>query len=241
MPLTIVRVVGVLRRIFGAGSSGSEPARVTPPEVPPANLVDPSTLLALPAEALLGISGESHYPSAIRALSRSAARSPRGLAVTSDVAEDVAQREPGRELRWFEAQLVPMPDNPYDANAVAVVSPHGQVGYLPRDDAAQYAEVFVKLRQLGYAGAICPAFVDVEKSCVVIVLSWPSVCLPEVNAERRKRAWEAWRASGDLDGAGAELGFADLSRFLTAARQHAKEHGLEMPPTASEMRRQAAS
>jgi hypothetical protein len=240
----MVRPMSLLSRLLTsrpARSRSPEPPRSIDPVVPPADRVDPSMLFALPAEALVGISGESHYTSAISALSRSAARSPRGLTVTSDVAEDVAQREPGRELRWFEAQLVPMPDNPYDANAVAVVSPHGQVGYLPRDDAAQYAEVFVKLRQLGYAGAICPAFVDVEKSCVVIVLSWPSVCLPEVNAERRRRAWEAWRAGDALDGAAADLGFGDLSKFLTAARQHAKAHGLEVPPTASEMRRKAPS
>jgi hypothetical protein len=204
--------------------------------VTPASCVDPSTLFALPAEALLGISGESHYPDAIRRLGQTGARDPRALATSSATAEDVAQREPGRDLRWFEAQLLPMPDNPYDANAVAVVSPHGQVGYLPRTSAVEYAEVFGRIRQIGYTGAICPAFVDVDKGYVVIVLSWASVCMPEVNAERRKRAWRAWEAGGDLEVTAAQLGFNSLSKLLTGARQHAKERGLAMPPTASELR-----
>jgi hypothetical protein len=209
----------------------------TAPVVEPPAPVDRATLFVLPSEALVGISGESHYPDAIRALARSGARDPSGLQLTSDVAADVARREPRRKLRWFEAQLLPMPDNPYDGNAVAVLSPHGQVGYLPRERAAEYAEIFTRLRQLGYQGALCPAFLDVAKGAVVLALSWPSFILPKINAERHKRAWDAWQAGEDLEAVAAQLGFSGASKVLVAARRHAKENGLSMPPTATELRR----
>lgn len=227
--------MSLLRRLLRA-SPPAQQSTSAGTAAPVAISVERGALFGLPAEALLGIAGESHYPDAMRALVRSGARKPDALGTSSEVAEDVAERESGRNLRWFEAQLLPMPDNPYDANAVAVVSPHGQVGYLPRQAAAEYAEVFTRLRQLGYAGAICPAFLDVEKRCVVVALSWPSVCLPEVNAERRRRAWEAWHVGDDLEAAGTRYGFKNRSAFLTAARQHAKEQGLAMPPTATELR-----
>ncbi len=139
---TIVQSMLLVRRLLGKGSTIGASAPTAEPLVPPVASADPSALFVLPAGALLGIAGESHYTSAIRKLGRTGEQSARALTVVSELAEDVAGREPDRKLRWFEAQLVPMPDNPYDANAVAVVSPHGQVGYLPRDDAAQYEEVF---------------------------------------------------------------------------------------------------
>lgn len=231
--------MSLFRRLLGVSPAARPDVSVgeAAPVVTPASSVDRTALFALPAEALLGIAGESHYAEAIRALSRAGARKPHALALLSEAAEDVAAREPNRDLRWFEAQLLPMPENPYDANAVAVVSPQGQVGYLPRTAAAEYAEVFLRLRQLGYAGAICPAFLDADKGYVVVALSWPSVCLPEVNAERRKRAWEAWHAGDDLEATAGRYGFKNRSALLTAARQHAKERGLAVPPTASELPR----
>jgi len=218
-------------------SAPSVPKPSTDQVVSNALPVDPSSLFTLPANALLGIVGESYYSDAIKTLSRTGVRSPNALTVSSEVAEDVAKREPDRELLWFEAQLLPMPDNSYDSNAVAVVSAQGQVGYLPRASAAEYVRVFDWLTKLGYSGAICPAFVDADKGCVVVALSWASVCEPKVNAERRKRAWGAWQAGDDLEVTAVQLGFDSLSKLLAAARKHAKECGLEMPPTASELKR----
>ena len=46
----------------------------------------------------------------------------------------------GVELAGAKAALVPEPDNPFDADAVAVwVDGRHQVGYLARDNAARYA------------------------------------------------------------------------------------------------------
>jgi len=195
-------------------------------------------LFPLPAEALVGVRGESYYPAAVRELTRNGARELSALTLVSGVAADVAQREPSRKLRWFDAQLIPEPDNPYDANAVAVISPHGQVGHLPRESASGYAALFQMLRKLGYSGAACPAFLDVRTKSVVLVLSHPTFCMPAVSAERRERAWEAWHANSDLGAAAATLGFKDVSTLLKGARQHAKERGLPMPPTASELSKQ---
>jgi hypothetical protein len=55
----------------------------------------------------------------------------RGLAVLFDTI--------GRSARNFDATLKPEPENPYDANAVAVTTADGtKVGYLPRDLAKQF-------------------------------------------------------------------------------------------------------
>jgi hypothetical protein len=54
---------------------------------------------------------------------------------------------------WFEATLVPEPDNPDDPNAVAVRNESGErVGYLRRSVAKQYQ---ARLAQLGRV--TCPA------------------------------------------------------------------------------------
>ena len=55
------------------------------------------------------------------------------------------------------------PDNPYDANAIAVLveTPGGysQVGHLPRDLAAVYVADFKHLLRLGYDGGACDAVI----------------------------------------------------------------------------------
>lgn len=45
------------------------------------------------------------------------------------------------QLEGAEVLFLRMPDNPYDANAVLVVSRGGELGYVPRDDAAVLAEM----------------------------------------------------------------------------------------------------
>jgi hypothetical protein len=63
-------------------------------------------------------------------------------------------QEPER-VRWFQAALVPEPNNPHDRNAVAVYADGvGLIGYLSRDDAIEYQSVFVALRQRGAIGRV---------------------------------------------------------------------------------------
>ena len=83
-----------------------------------------------------GIVGESNYQAALRTLD--AGRRARGEQVT------------------FIAELVLEPNNPYDANAVKVVADGKHLGYLPKDDAAQYQAA---LRAIGGTGkrACCHA------------------------------------------------------------------------------------
>ena len=104
-----------------------------------------------------------------------------------------------------------------------------------RENAVEYADTFDDLHRLGYAGATCPAFLDVDNQQVVLVLSWPHACRPAINAERRKRAWAAWRAESDLESAASELGFSGVSALLRAGRQCAKAEGKVLPPTAAEL------
>ncbi len=52
------------------------------------------------------------------------------------------------------AQLRPEPENPYDANAVAVIIKGNHVGYLPRETAAEYQPVLARIVEAGYAPTI---------------------------------------------------------------------------------------
>lgn len=55
----------------------------------------------------------------------------------------------------FDALLIPEPDNPYDANAVAVFSEKYQkLGYLSRGDALRYKRIFQALRKNNSAGRV---------------------------------------------------------------------------------------
>ncbi len=198
---------------------------------------DPARLFPLPAGALLGVVGLSYYPDAVDGLREDRCATLALLALNSDIAEDVEARNPAGVHRWFNAQLLSEPNNPHDANAIAVVSPHGQIGHISASAAVQYAEIFVCLRELGYAGAACPGFLDAEVGSAALILSWPSVCWPPVNEERRKQAWQAWHDGVDLQTTAGRYGFNSVSSFLAGARQHARECGFAaMPPTASELR-----
>src|SRR4051812_41450731 len=75
--------------------------------------------------------GESHYQDALLATSRSCTL-------------DSSSR------RTFTAVLVREPTNSYDPNAVAVWSPAGRIGYLSRDDAAEYQDVLMEVQRRGY-------------------------------------------------------------------------------------------
>jgi collagen type III alpha len=52
------------------------------------------------------------------------------------------------------ALLVPEPDNPHDRNAVAVKIGGQTVGYLPREDAAEYSRVLQRLDAQGFVAQV---------------------------------------------------------------------------------------
>jgi HIRAN domain len=112
--------------------------------------------------------GESFYQEALRATSR--------LCTTG---------ADGRST--FTAVLVAEPDNPYDANAIAVYSPAGKVGHLSRDDAFLYQEVITEVARRGYQGGACNAHLtggqpDRPFFGVVLQLADPDECLDELDS-----------------------------------------------------------
>jgi tetratricopeptide (TPR) repeat protein len=81
----------------------------------------------------ISVVGESHYQENLRGLAGGV-------------------RKPDQYIR-FDALLVPEPDNPYDPNAVAVVSEeYGTLGHLSREDALRYQGVFQALMRKSCLG-----------------------------------------------------------------------------------------
>lgn len=124
------------------------------------------SLLELPSDGFCAVAGESHYQEALRA--------------TRSICEGEFEGRP-----CFTAALIPEPENEYDANAVAVYSPNGKLGYLPRDRASEYRRVFVELTRRGYHGGGCAAHLtggDGGKSFgVVLRLADVDDCLDALN------------------------------------------------------------
>jgi hypothetical protein len=93
-------------------------------------------------------------------------------------ARSLARRD---EKRWFEAHLIPEPDNPHDRNAIAVhAGGYGVVGYLDRQSAIDYAPVFAELARRGVRAGACPAKLtggDDISWGVVLALSPPQTVL----------------------------------------------------------------
>lgn len=99
------------------------------------------SVVELCADGYCAVVGESHYQDALRATSR--------------VAQIGAE---GR--RVFTAVLVPEPENPYDANAVAIYSTQGKIGHLSRDDALAYRDVLAEVTRRGHHGGSCLAYLN---------------------------------------------------------------------------------
>lgn len=80
----------------------------------------------------LEVVGESYYQKALRQAQRRARKTPEGLVI------DVVVR--------------PEPDNPYDADAVCVVTANGDalLGHLSRDRAKQYKRALAECAQAGF-------------------------------------------------------------------------------------------
>jgi hypothetical protein len=134
------------------------------------------TVFKLPTGNLFRVVGESHCQDALRRTALELARlGEPPMPVEADI-PDVAERS------WFLAVLIPEPDNPHDRNAVGVWSEVGQLGYLPRDDAADFAKVFDLLRARGANAAACAGALvggdgDKPSYGVVLALSRPDDCL----------------------------------------------------------------
>jgi hypothetical protein len=136
------------------------------------------------AGGLLGIVGESYRQDELRALSRRTIDASRFRADLAAYAAEAADDEPDR--RWFLAVLVREPDNPKDSEAVAVhAEGGGKLGYLKREDARRYAQVFRSLEKRGYDAAACPAMLNGggDKSFgVVLAISAPGPVLNDLTS-----------------------------------------------------------
>lgn len=126
-------------------------------------------VIELCQDGYCAVVGESHYQEALRA--------------TSTICTPGAE---GR--RTFTAVLIAEPDNPHDANAIAVYSPHGKLGHLSRDNALAYRPVLDEVARLGYPGGACEAYLmggkpDKPSFGVVLRLADPDECLAQLRAE----------------------------------------------------------
>ena len=200
------------------------------------------------AGGLLRVVGESYRQDALREL---AARTTDASAFRDDLvdyAAEVAASEPNR--RWFRAVLVREPENEQDPKAIAVYAESGRrLGYLSREDARAYGQVFESLDKRGYNAAACPAMLnggDGGKSYgVVLAISAPGYVLNDLTAEERQVKREDKARAKDSRGRtlyDAALGGATRQEIAdahgyetpggayTAAHAYAKKHGLELPP-----------
>ena len=104
------------------------------------------------------VAGESFYQEALQAIKHSGPS--------------------GRVPVEFTAFLIPEPHNPHDANAIAVFHRGcGQVGYLPREDAARFRPIADRLIARGRCIA-CPAHLTggtADKPYIGVTLSLPPV------------------------------------------------------------------
>lgn len=127
-----------------------------------------SVFMPLPEADFLKVVGESHYQPALSALSKACT--------------GVSDGRPA-----FPATLIPEPENPHDSNALAVLGPTGQVGYLPRQTASRFATTFAMVHRAGYAGATCTGLLngggaDRPTYGVVLRLAYPETCEDHVRA-----------------------------------------------------------
>lgn len=137
------------------------------------------------AGGLLGIVGKSFRQDELHALSgRTTDASPYREDLL-DYAAEVADSEPDR--RWFLAVLVREPDNPKDPDAVVVhAQGGGKLGYLKRQDAQRYGQVFQSLEKRGYDDAAAgPAMLTgwTDSYGVVPAISAPRYVLGDVPAD----------------------------------------------------------
>jgi hypothetical protein len=126
------------------------------------------SLLELPDDGFVAVVGESHCQDALRA--------------TREVCDGEFEGRPA-----FTAALVPEPGNPYDENAIAVWGPRGRLGYLSRESALEYRDVFDEIRRRGEDGGACAAHLTGGQGGksygVVLRVSYPDDCLTSLLEE----------------------------------------------------------
>jgi hypothetical protein len=126
---------------------------------------------ALPRGAHYAVHGESHCQEAIREL------------------HATCRPDPGDNGRLScDVMLIAEPSNRWDPHAIAVHASTGQVGYLARDDAPEFEQVFSELRRLGYDGATCGAVMtggepDKPSLGVVLVVSHARFCWEQLRRD----------------------------------------------------------
>lgn len=120
------------------------------------------TFVPLPEDNHLKVVGESHYQAAL-----------------SKLAQLPGPIREGRKS--FPATLIAEPDNPYDANAIVVLGPTGQIGYLTRATAERFTMTFELIHAAGYAGATCGGLLnggsaDRPSYGAILIVSYPEAC-----------------------------------------------------------------
>jgi hypothetical protein len=139
------------------------------PPSPPAVLAPPADgTVPMPGGYRVDVAGESYYQDALEQVCGGRSSEGSYLACV--------------------ASLVPEPDNPYDANAVAVYIDGLKVGHLPREVAVSFVPISTRLHTLGRS-ASCAALVvggwdrgsgDVGHFGVQLDLASPEECMRRV-------------------------------------------------------------
>ena len=142
--------------------------------------------IKLHAGDIVEVVGESYRQDVLRRVEATATNS---WPFVDDLTGYARRRaEEDLEGRWFQALLVREPDNPADANAVAVQAAGvGAVGYLSRDNAVAYTRVFETLATRGYDAGLCPAFIvggsrPGQTLGVLLCLSSPEAVMSELES-----------------------------------------------------------
>jgi HIRAN domain len=200
----------------------------------------------LHAGGLVGVVGESYRQDDLQRLAGRTTDASPFRADLVDYAADVADSEPGR--RWFLAVLVREPDNPHDANAIAVhAQGGGLLGYLSRENARKYAQVFESLEKRGFEAAACPAMLNGgggDDYGVVLALSAPGYVLRDLTADEReaereshalqkdareRAIYEAALAGVKWESIADAHGYSSVGGAYAAALRYAERNGLELP------------
>lgn len=166
------------------------------------------SLLELPSDGFFAVVGESHYQEALRA--------------TESICSGSFEGRPS-----FTAALVPERDNPYDKNAIAVYSPEGKIGYLSRENALDFKNLFAEIGQHGFQGGACTAYLaggEPGKPLfgAVLRLADPHVCLASLfDEEDLADDHSASKASGAGDVRGRH--FTEYVDDVRALRRSGRE------------------
>ena len=99
----------------------------------------------------------SRFEADIRAADCSEPGGDCGFAIVGESNYQPMLRRVAKQGRNFRALLIPEPNNPYDPNAIAVwAEGGGPIGYLSRENALEYREVFAFLTERQHVG-VCRA------------------------------------------------------------------------------------